>query len=98
MKKLLITAAMILSAAVTISAQEDSPARTHHRVQKSYNIFFEINSSKVDETYKTNERTLEQFEADCSEDILDRNWQRLILTHLEEKKHRHIDSFLQQCD
>lgn len=24
---------------------------------------------------------------DCSEDVLDRNWQRLILTHLEEKKH-----------
>jgi len=28
-----------------------------------------------------------QFEADCSEDMLDRNWQRLILTHLEEKRH-----------
>lgn len=27
------------------------------------------------------------FEADCSEDILDRNWQRLILTHLQEKEH-----------
>ena len=27
------------------------------------------------------------FEADCSEDELDKNWQRLILTHLEEKKH-----------
>lgn len=27
------------------------------------------------------------FATDCSEDILDRNWQRLILTHLEEKKH-----------
>ncbi len=25
--------------------------------------------------------------ADCSEDILDKNWQRLILTHLEEKEH-----------
>lgn len=24
---------------------------------------------------------------DCSEDVLDRNWQRLILTHLEEKEH-----------
>jgi small GTP-binding protein len=24
---------------------------------------------------------------DCSEDILDRNWQRLVLTHLEEKEH-----------
>ena len=24
----------------------------------------------------------------CSEDVLDRNWQRLILTHLEEKEHR----------
>lgn len=28
-----------------------------------------------------------QFDTDCSEDILDRNWQRLILTHLEEKEH-----------
>ncbi|MBQ9140972.1 MAG: GTP-binding protein, partial [Lachnospiraceae bacterium] len=27
------------------------------------------------------------FETDCSEDELDKNWQRLILTHLEEKKH-----------
>lgn len=27
------------------------------------------------------------FETDCSEDVLDRNWQRLVLTHLEEKKH-----------
>lgn len=28
-----------------------------------------------------------QFAADCSEDVLDKNWQRLILTHLEEKAH-----------
>lgn len=28
-----------------------------------------------------------QFATACSEDILDRNWQRLILTHLEEKEH-----------
>ncbi len=28
-----------------------------------------------------------KFAADCGEDLLDRNWQRLILTHLEEKKH-----------
>ncbi len=28
-----------------------------------------------------------QFLMDCSEDMLDRNWQRLILTHLEEKEH-----------
>ena len=27
------------------------------------------------------------FEADCSEDVLDRNWQRLILTHLQEREH-----------
>ena len=31
-----------------------------------------------------------QFEADCSEDILARNWQKLILTHLEEKQHRGV--------
>ena len=30
------------------------------------------------------------FAADCSEDILARNWQRLILTHLEEKEHRGV--------
>jgi len=28
-----------------------------------------------------------QFETQCSEDVLDRNWQRLILTHLQEKTH-----------
>lgn len=28
-----------------------------------------------------------QFETVCSEDVLDRNWQRLILTHLAEKQH-----------
>ncbi len=28
-----------------------------------------------------------QFGSDCSEDVLDRSWQRLILTHLEEKPH-----------
>ncbi|MGN1481358.1 NYN domain-containing protein [Porcipelethomonas sp.] len=27
------------------------------------------------------------FESDCNEDILDKNWQRLILTHLQEKQH-----------
>lgn len=27
------------------------------------------------------------FESGCSEDVLDRNWQRLILTHLKEKEH-----------
>ncbi len=28
--------------------------------------------------------------ADCSEDELDRNWQRLILTHIKERKHRGV--------
>ena len=28
------------------------------------------------------------FASDCSEDMLDRNWQRLVLTHLEEKEHK----------
>lgn len=28
------------------------------------------------------------FDTDCSEDILSKNWQRLVLTHLEEKVHR----------
>lgn len=31
-----------------------------------------------------------QFSTCCSEDVLDRNWQRLILTHLEEKEHRGV--------
>ncbi len=31
-----------------------------------------------------------EFESRCSEDVLDRNWQRLVLTHLEEKKHRGV--------
>ena len=30
------------------------------------------------------------FDTLCSEDLLDRNWQRLILTHLYEKKHRGV--------
>lgn len=31
-----------------------------------------------------------QFAANCSEDVLDRNWQRLILTHLEEREHKGV--------
>ncbi|MBU3878061.1 TetM/TetW/TetO/TetS family tetracycline resistance ribosomal protection protein [Faecalicatena sp. AGMB00832] len=31
-----------------------------------------------------------QFFTDCSEDVLDRNWQRLIMTHLEEKEHKGV--------
>ncbi len=27
------------------------------------------------------------FKTNCSEDVLDKNWQRLVMTHLEEKKH-----------
>ena len=30
------------------------------------------------------------FAADCSEDVLDRNWQRLVLTHLKERTHRGV--------
>lgn len=30
------------------------------------------------------------FTTDCSEDVLDRNWQRLILTHLEEREHKGV--------
>lgn len=30
------------------------------------------------------------FTADCSEDILGRSWQRLVLTHLEEREHRGV--------
>lgn len=31
-----------------------------------------------------------QFAADCSEDILDKNWQRLVLTHLQEREHKGV--------
>ena len=31
-----------------------------------------------------------QTAADCSEDILDKNWQRLVLTHLEEREHKGV--------
>ncbi len=31
-----------------------------------------------------------QFATDCSEDLLDRNWQRLVLTHLMEKEHKGV--------
>lgn len=30
------------------------------------------------------------FASACSEDVLDRNWQRLVLTHLEEKEHKGV--------
>lgn len=31
-----------------------------------------------------------EFAADCSEDVLAKNWQRLVMTHLEEKVHRGV--------
>lgn len=31
-----------------------------------------------------------QYASTCSEDVLDRNWQRLVLTHLEEKIHKGV--------
>ncbi len=31
-----------------------------------------------------------QFASGCSEDVLDRNWQRLVLTHLREREHRGV--------
>lgn len=31
-----------------------------------------------------------QFMTDCSEDILSRNWQRLVMTHLEEREHKGV--------
>lgn len=31
-----------------------------------------------------------EFAVDCSEDLLNRNWQRLVYTHLEEKEHRGV--------
>lgn len=30
------------------------------------------------------------YETNCSEDLLSKNWQRLIITHLEEKKHKGV--------
>lgn len=31
-----------------------------------------------------------QFAAECSEDVLEKNWQRLVLSHLEEKAHKGV--------
>lgn len=31
-----------------------------------------------------------QFDVNCSEDLLDKNWQRLIMTHLKEREHRGV--------
>ncbi|MDE7312298.1 MAG: TetM/TetW/TetO/TetS family tetracycline resistance ribosomal protection protein [Eubacterium sp.] len=31
-----------------------------------------------------------QFASSCSEDLLDRNWQRLVLTHLKEREHKGV--------
>lgn len=31
-----------------------------------------------------------QFGTDCSEDVMDRNWQRLVLTHLQERQHHGV--------
>ena len=31
-----------------------------------------------------------QLDSECSEDVLDQNWQRLVLTHLEEKEHKGV--------
>ncbi len=31
-----------------------------------------------------------QFETDCSEDVLEKNWQNLVLTHLKEKTHKGV--------
>ena len=31
-----------------------------------------------------------QFATDCREEVLDKNWQRLVLTHLEEKEHKGV--------
>ena len=31
-----------------------------------------------------------EFASSCSEDVLDKNWQRLVLTHLEEKRHKGV--------
>lgn len=30
------------------------------------------------------------FDTDCNEDVLDKNWQRLVMTHLAEKKHKGV--------
>lgn len=38
------------------------------------------------------------FATDCSEDVLKKNWQRLILTHLEERKHRGVLTGAQVTD
>ena len=62
--KLLNTLFLLIVVAFSASAQ-DVP----RRVQKSYNIFFEVNSSKVDYSYKSNSRTLDQLKADCEKTL-----------------------------
>lgn len=71
MKRLLIVAVLSFLAIGYASAQDDgSAARTLHRVQKSYNIFFEINRSEVDASYQSNARALKQLKADCQATVL----------------------------
>ena len=43
--------------------------------------------SRINRRYAFKRGSGMQFAADCREEVLDKNWQRLVLTHLEEKQH-----------
>lgn len=62
--KLLNIMALLIVTATTAVAQNAS--RTE---QKRFNIFFDINSSKIDKAFKSNSLTLGQLKADCDSTI-----------------------------
>lgn len=71
MKKSIIVLVTTLLSVSLMAQNEGVPQeRTWHRVLKSYNIFFDVNDTKLDSTYKTNARTMEQLKADCQPTLL----------------------------
>ena len=66
MKNLLtLTLLALLSTTITVAQNTDSSERRLYRAKKSYHVFFDINRSVVDWSYKSNEHTLTQIKADC---------------------------------
>lgn len=65
MHKLLVSVLLCVACCSQAFAQTDSVSeRAGQRVQKSYNIFFDISHSDIDTAFKTNARTLQQLKAD----------------------------------
>lgn len=66
MKNLLtLTLLALLSTTITVAQNTDSSERRLYRAKKSYHVFFDINRSVVDWSYKSNEHTLTQIKSDC---------------------------------